>query len=76
MVLSGEATAVSKDHSGIVEAIRVLRVARAGAVKSRTACTASKCRRASDLGVGATTGSGMIIARVSEAAVSDRGSTV
>lgn len=37
MVLAGEATALGKDHSGIVEAIRVLRVARSGAVKSRTA---------------------------------------
>lgn len=36
-VLSGEAIAVPKDRTGIVEAIRVLRVARDGAVKSRTA---------------------------------------
>jgi len=36
-VLSGEATATPKDHTGVVEAIRVIRVARAGAVKARTA---------------------------------------
>ena len=36
-VLSGEATATPKDRTGIVEAIRVLRVARSGAVKARTA---------------------------------------
>jgi transposase len=36
-VLSGEATATPKDRTGVVEAIRVLRVARAGAVKARTA---------------------------------------
>jgi transposase len=36
-VLSGEATATPKDRTGVLEAIRVLRVARAGAVKARTA---------------------------------------
>jgi transposase len=36
-VLSGEATATPKDRTGIVEAIRVLRVTRTGAVKTRTA---------------------------------------
>jgi transposase len=36
-VLSGEATTTPKDRTGLVEAIRVLRVARAGAVKARTA---------------------------------------
>jgi transposase len=36
-VLAGEARAVPKDTRGIVEAIRLLRVARAGAVKARTA---------------------------------------
>jgi len=36
-VLSGEATATPKDRTGVIEAIRVLRVARAGAVKARTA---------------------------------------
>jgi transposase len=36
-VLAGTATAVPKDRTGIVEAIRVLRVARSGAVKARTA---------------------------------------
>jgi transposase len=35
--LSGEATAVPKDTTGIVEAVRLLRVARAGAVKAHTA---------------------------------------
>jgi transposase len=35
-VLAGEATATPKTRSGIVEAIRVLRVARSGAVKART----------------------------------------
>jgi transposase len=35
-VLAGEATATPKARSGIVEAIRVLRVARSGAVKART----------------------------------------
>ena len=35
--LSGEATAVPKDTTGAVEAIRLLRVARASAVKARTA---------------------------------------
>jgi Transposase len=35
--LSGEATAVPKDTTGIVEAIRLLRVARSGAVKAHTA---------------------------------------
>jgi transposase len=36
-VLSGEASATPKDRTGLVEAIRVLRVARGGAVKARTA---------------------------------------
>jgi transposase len=36
-VLSGTAMAVPKDRGGIVESIRVLRVARSGAVKARTA---------------------------------------
>ena len=36
-VLSGEADTVPKDRTGIVEAIRMLRVARDGAVKARTA---------------------------------------
>jgi transposase len=35
-VLAGEATATPKTRSGIVEAIRVLRVARTGAIKART----------------------------------------
>jgi transposase len=35
-VLAGEATTTPKTRSGIVEAIRVLRVARTGAVKART----------------------------------------
>jgi hypothetical protein len=35
--LSGEATTVPKDTTGIVEAIRLLRVARAGTVKAHTA---------------------------------------
>jgi transposase len=35
-VLAGEATATPKTRGGIVEAIRVLRVARSGAVKART----------------------------------------
>jgi transposase len=35
-VLAGEATATPKTRNGIVEAIRVLRVARAGAIKART----------------------------------------
>jgi transposase len=35
-VLSGEATATPKTHAGIVEAIRVLRVARSSALKART----------------------------------------
>jgi transposase len=35
--LSGEATAIPKDTTGIVEAIRLLRVARASAVKAHTA---------------------------------------
>jgi transposase len=35
--LSGEATAIPKDTTGIVEAIRLLRVARAGAVKAHAA---------------------------------------
>jgi transposase len=35
-VLAGEATATPKTRSGIVEAIRVLRVARSGAIKART----------------------------------------
>jgi transposase len=39
-VLSGEATAMPKDTTGIVEAIRQLRLVRSSAVKSRTAaCT-------------------------------------
>jgi SRSO17 transposase len=46
------------------------------ATKPLLACTASKPRRTPDLGVGPTTGSDMIIARVPEAAVSDRGSAV
>jgi transposase len=36
-VLAGEARAVPKDTHGVVEAIRLLRVARSGAVKARTA---------------------------------------
>ena len=36
-VLSREATAAPKDHTGIVESIRTLRVTRDGAVKARTA---------------------------------------
>lgn len=36
-VLAGEARVVPKDNRGVVEAIRLLRVARAGAVKARTA---------------------------------------
>ena len=36
-VLSGEATAVPKDTTGIVESIRQLRLVRAGAIKSRSA---------------------------------------
>ena len=36
-VLAGTATALPKDRSGVVESIRVLRVARSGAVKARTA---------------------------------------
>lgn len=36
-VLSGEAGAIPKDRASIVEAIRVLRIARDGAVKARTA---------------------------------------
>jgi transposase len=36
-VLSGQATAIAKDSTGIVEAIRQLRVARETAVKARTA---------------------------------------
>jgi transposase len=36
-VLAGEATAIPKPHTGIVEAIRLLRVTRTGAVKARTA---------------------------------------
>jgi transposase len=35
-VLSGEVTAVAKTHDGIVESIRVLRVARRSALKART----------------------------------------
>ena len=35
-VLAGEATTTPKTRSGIVEAIRVLRVARSGAIKART----------------------------------------
>jgi transposase len=35
-VLAGEATATPKTRSGVVEAIRVLRVARTGAIKART----------------------------------------
>jgi transposase len=35
-VLAGEATAIPKTRAGIVESIRVLRVARSGAVKART----------------------------------------
>ena len=35
-MLAGEATATPKTRSGVVEAIRVLRVARSGAVKART----------------------------------------
>jgi transposase len=35
-VLAGEATTIPKARSGIVEAIRVLRVARSGAIKART----------------------------------------
>jgi len=35
-VLAGEATATPKTRSGVVESIRVLRVARTGAVKART----------------------------------------
>jgi transposase len=38
-VLSGDATAVAKTHDGIVEAIRVLRVARRSALKARTQVT-------------------------------------
>lgn len=37
MVLAEQATAVPKERTGIVEAIRVLRAARGGAVKARTA---------------------------------------
>jgi transposase len=40
-VLSGAATARPKDRSGVVESIRVLRVARSGAVKARTAAASS-----------------------------------
>ncbi len=36
-VLSGEATAAAKDTTGIVESIRLLTVARSGALKARTA---------------------------------------
>lgn len=36
-VISGEASTTPKDHTGVVESIRVLRVARTGAVKARTA---------------------------------------
>lgn len=36
-VLSGTATALPKDRSGVVESIRALRVARSGAVKAKTA---------------------------------------
>lgn len=39
-VLAGQATAVAKDTTGSVEAIRQLRVVRAGAVKARTAALA------------------------------------
>jgi transposase len=35
-VLAGEATATPKTRGGIVESIRVLRVARSGAIKART----------------------------------------
>jgi transposase len=35
-VLAGQATTIPKTRSGIVEAIRVLRVARSGAIKART----------------------------------------
>jgi transposase len=35
-VLSGEATAIPKTHTGIVESIRVLRITRSSAVKART----------------------------------------
>jgi transposase len=42
-VLAGEATTTPKARSGIVESIRVLRVARAGAVKARTQ-TANRLR--------------------------------
>jgi transposase len=38
-VLSGEATAIPKARTGIVEAVRVLRVARSSAVKARTQAT-------------------------------------
>jgi transposase len=43
-VLAGEATTTPKARSGIVESIRVLRVARAGAVKARTQ-TANQLRQ-------------------------------
>jgi transposase len=36
-VLSGRATATPKDHTGTVEAIRVLHTTRAGVMKARTA---------------------------------------
>jgi transposase len=36
-VLAGECTAIAKDTTGIVEAVRQLHVARAGAVQARTA---------------------------------------
>lgn len=36
-VLSGEAATAAKDHTGVVESIRALRVARTGALKARTA---------------------------------------
>lgn len=39
-VLSGEAAAVPKDTSGSIEAVRYVRVVRAGAVKARTAALA------------------------------------
>ncbi|WP_051766719.1 hypothetical protein [Saccharothrix syringae] len=35
-MLSGRATGTPKSHDGLVEAVRVLRIARRGAVKART----------------------------------------
>ena len=40
-VLAGTATGTPKDRSGVVESIRVLRVARSGAVKAKTAAAVS-----------------------------------